>query len=105
MLIHNIAYHQQAETVSTKQWRSWLDEQGYREDMSPDFNMDDPLKTDFPALIKDKTERWIAARQAVANYLDISETCGQSYDNLTADICACIIGTLKPPVEMLELYK
>ena len=71
--------------------------------MSPDFDMDEPTETDFPALIKDKTEKWLAARQAVAQYFDDKKGKGQSYDFLTADIHACIIGKLKPLVQMAEM--
>ena len=96
-------YHQKGKTVTRKQWSQWLDEQGYKDGMSPEFNMGDPTQTDFPALIKVKTERWLAARQAVATYLGDKKEPGKSYDNLTADIHACIIGKLKPPVEMAEI--
>lgn len=103
VLVKNKPYQQKGKTMTGKQWRKWLDEQGYREGMSPDFNMDEPTETDFPALIKDKTEKWLAARQAVAQYLDDKKGKGQSYDFLTADIHACIIGKLKPLVQMAEM--
>lgn len=105
ILTQGKTYRQQGQIVTVEQWNQWLDEQGYREDMSPDFNMDEPTETDFPALIKDKTERWLAARHAVSAYLGTKKVRGQSYDNLTADIHACIIGTLNPPVEMLEIIE
>ncbi len=94
-------YRQRGKTVTSKQWSQWLDEQGYKEGMSPEYNMEDPTQTDFPALIKVKTERWLAARQAVAAYLGDKKEPGKSYDNLTADIHACIIGNLNPPIEMM----
>lgn len=103
ILTQGKTYRQQGQTVTVEQWNQWLDEQGYQEDMSPDFNMDEPTETDFPALIKDKTERWLAARHAVSAYLGTKKARGQSYHNLTADIHACIIGTLNPPVEMLQI--
>lgn len=103
VLVMGKNYRQRGKTVTGKQWRTWLEEQGYREDMSPDFNMEEPTESDFPALIKDKTEKWIAARQAVAHYLGDKTGKGQSYDNLTADIHACMIGKLKPLVKMEEL--
>lgn len=96
-------YRQRGTTVTGKQWRDWLDAQGYREGMSPDFNLDEPTATHFPALLKDKTERWLAARQAVATYLGDKQGPGQSYDALTADIHACIVGRLKPPVPRREI--
>ncbi len=103
VLVNGKSYRQKGKTVTSKQWHKWLDEQGYEEGMSPEFNMDNPYMTDFPALIKDKTERWLAARQAVATYLGDKKGPGQSYDNLTADIHSCIIGQLKPLVKPLEI--
>lgn len=103
VLVKGRSYRQRGRTVTGKEWNKWLEKQGYREGMSPDFNMDEPTETDFPALIKDKTEKWLAARQAVAQYLDDKKGKGQSYDFITADIHACIIGKLKPLVEMEEI--
>ena len=100
VLVEDKPYQQKGKTVTGKQWRTWLDKQGYREEMSPEFNMHEPLETDFPALIKDKTEKWIAARQAVAQYLGDKKGKGQSYDFITADIHSCIIGKLKPLIKM-----
>ena len=100
VLVNNKVYRQRGKTVTGKQWRKWLDEQGYDKGMSPEFKMNEPEKTDFPALIKDKAERWLSARQAVAAYMGTQNGKGRSYDNLTADIHACIIGSLKPLVRM-----
>ena len=96
ILMNDGSYQQRGKTVTTKQWKDWLNEQGYHEGMSPEFNMEDPVDTDFPALIKDKTERWIAARRAVSFYLGEKTGKGLSYDRLTADIHASIIGMIKP---------
>lgn len=95
ILLNDKSYLQRGKTVTAKQWQDWLNKQGYKEGMSPEFNMEEPLDTDFPALIKDKTERWLAARQAVSMYLGEKAGKGLSYDCLTADIHASIIGTTK----------
>lgn len=103
VLVKGKSYRRRGRTVTGKEWLKWLEKRGYHEGMSPDFNMDEPTDTDFPALIKEKTEKWLAARQAVAQYLGDKKGKGQSYDFLTADIHACIIGKLKPLVKMEEV--
>lgn len=96
ILVKNKAYTQKGKTVTSKEWSSWLTKNGYRDGMSADFNLDDPYDTDFPALNKHHTEKWIAVRQSVSHYLGNEKGKGLSYDKLTADIHACVIGRLKP---------
>lgn len=103
ILVNDKSYLQRGKTVTAKEWQDWLSEQGYCEGMSPEFNLEEPLETDFPALIKDKTERWLAARQAVSMYLGEKTGKGLSYDRLTADIHASIIGTTEPILKEYEM--
>ena len=95
-------YRQLGRTVTTSQWEAWIAKSSEPEDAdflrelddeTLDIYMpDEATVTECVGNLRSTFQRWLAARQALAAALPEAQR--KSYDNLTADMHARIIGTL-----------
>lgn len=109
IVLQGKVYRQLGRTVTTQQWENWITKSSVPEDidllnemeeLGCDFIPDEATVTECVDLIRTTFQRWLKARQAFAAALPKAQ--GTSYDNLTADIHARLIGTLPTLVPMPE---
>lgn len=104
ILLKGKTYRQKGTTVTTKQWEDWIAKSSVPDDIDSltdleDENLlpDEKVVAERVGALRRSFSRWISARQDIASALPGEQ--GQSYDRLTADIHARMIGTLDPLVE------
>lgn len=88
-------YQQQGETVTTRQWETWITEHSVPQDYEEcdeAYMPSDSLVAERVQALRTTFSRWLGTRQAFATALPEEQS--KSYDNLTADIHSRFIGTL-----------